>query len=389
MAAEEQDASIIRVMLVDDSAVVRGLMSRALQQDPRIHIVATANDGDMAINVLQRNPVDVIILDVEMPKKDGLEALPILLAMAPNTHVIMASSLTQRNASISMRAMEMGAADYIPKPTSRGDEGAIQEFYRELKEKVIQLGEAAKRKSEGILPMPALASGLSHQPVIESRKPPMEAEQSTKHATIEQSIKRASSRPLPGSIHAVAIASSTGGPQALIQLLSKSNVVLKNVPVFITQHMPATFTTLLAEHLSADSGLPCKEAVNGELVSNGTVYVAPGDYHMLIEPSGDNHTIRLTQDPPVNFCRPAADPMLKTLAKCYGNRLFAIVLTGMGNDGAGGAKEVKDHGGYVAVQDKESSVVWGMPGAVVAAGNQDEIMPVDDIAARVNELVRR
>lgn len=385
MEVEKQDSSAIRVMLVDDSAVVRGLMSRALQQNPRIHIVATANDGDMAISVLQRNPVDVIVLDIEMPNKDGLEALPILQAMSPHTHIIMASSLTQRNAAISLKALEIGAADYVPKPTSRGDDGAIEAFYADLQNKVLQLGAAARHKAqEAAAPGAAAYAPAFPRPVQTSAEAP-QAEKTRPESRPSPPARK----PLPSSIRAIAIASSTGGPQALLQLLSRAAPHLNHVAVFITQHMPATFTTLLAEHLAADTGLPCKEAVHGELVTPGNIYVAPGDYHMCVQLEGASQTIRLNQEPPVNYCRPAADPMLASLAQCYGKQLLAVVLTGMGMDGREGARAVREAGGYVLVQDEESSVVWGMPGAVVAGGFQDAILSVPGIADYIMEVAKR
>lgn len=385
MDANSSPHELIRVMLVDDSAVVRGLMSRALQQEPRIHIVATASDGDMAISVLQRNAVDVIVLDIEMPKKDGLEALPILKALSPDTHVIMASSLTQRNASISLKALEMGAADYIPKPTSRGDQGAIDAFYHELQMKVLELGAAARQRGQ----LQSVA------PRTRQTAPAMQAPPATNavssqptQASAVSGEHNAALRTMARPVAAIAIASSTGGPQALVKLLSLSRASLGQVPIFITQHMPPTFTTLLAEHLSTDTGLSCKEAVHGELVAPGTVYIAPGDYHMQIVASGSGKAIQLNQDPPVNFCRPAADPMIMSLATLYGRHLLVLVLTGMGNDGCAGARAAKEAGGTVVVQDKESSVVWGMPGSVVSAQLEDAVMDLPRMSQFIAEAVR-
>ena len=357
-------ADPIKVMLVDDSAVVRGLMSRALKADPNIEIVATASDGEMAIKVLQQHTIDVILLDIEMPVMDGLTALPRLIELSPCTHVIMASSLTQRNAEISMKAIEMGATDYVPKPTSRGDAGAIDDFYEELRTKVLALGPKAQQARQ--------AGTVVLKP-----------------ATIAKDVEaQAATAPVPSPtkrIDAIAIASSTGGPQALSVVLSHIKDAVHNVPVFITQHMPATFTQMLAEHLSRDTGITCMEAADDQAIENSKVYIAPGDFHMTIVGEASAPKIKLSQEPPVNFCRPAADPMFESLVQLYGDNLLVLVLTGMGSDGLKGAGLAKEAGATIVVQDEASSVVWGMPGAIANAGLATHVLPLANIAAFINE----
>lgn len=370
-AAQQQGA--IHVMLVDDSAIVRGMMTRAFQDEPQIKVVATASDGEMALRVITQYVIDVIVLDIEMPKMDGLAALPELLRLSPNTRVIMASTLTERNADISLRALKLGASDYIPKPSSSGqDRDAAASFYRELKEKIIALGSKVAKENAVRRPAPSPA------------EPPVIAQPKRDMRTPEGQIKYPDYQ-----VQAIAIASSTGGPQALLSVLKQLYQQPVNVPIFITQHMPEKFTALLAQHLTQDARCDCREAVHGELVESKRVYLAPGNYHMVAQPSSSAVQLVLNQEAPVNFCRPSADPMLESLAAIYQRHLLTVVLTGMGHDGLGGAREVVARGGSVIAQDEETSVVWGMPGAVAQAGICKAVLALNDIAAYLQHALQR
>lgn len=340
----------IKVMVVDDSAVVRGLMTRALEQDPLIRVVASAHHGAMALGLLKQYPVDVIILDIEMPEMDGMTALPKLLAMDPNVKIIMASTLTHRNASISLEALKKGASDYLPKPSASNQE-AVKHFYRELIEKVKALG----GKTYDISPVPVSAAPA---PVAKRDIQP----------------------------RAIGIGASTGGPQALLAFFEKFKGKPSKLPIFITQHMPATFTAIMAENIAGVSGRPCAEAQDGEVVQPGHIYVAPGDFHMEVIAGKPGPIIRLNQNPPENFCRPAVDPMMRSLASVYGNGLLAIIFTGMGHDGLKGCQEVVKAGGVVTAQDEASSIVWGMPRAVSEAGICTRILPPQGLADYVLSL---
>ena len=359
---------VINVMLVDDSAVIRGLMSKALSVDPGIHIIATASDGSTAINAAKRTPPDIIILDIEMPGMDGITALPELLKTVPGCKIIMASTLTLRNAAISMQAMALGAADYLPKPSAKF--GAdVDVFYRELIEKVKALGLPivhARRAANA-------ASSAAAAPAVAVAAPPA--------PVVPKPIQLVPSNgPLHvGGVKALAIASSTGGPQALLSVFEQIKGHFLNLPIFITQHMPPTFTTILADHISKASGRVATEAKDGEKVEAGHVYVAPGDFHMMPEKQGADVVIRTNQGPQENFCRPAADPMLRALSGIYGSHLAVLVLTGMGQDGMLGAKEVVASGGSVIAQDEASCVVYGMPKAVVENGLCRAVLPLPEI----------
>lgn len=368
----------INVLLVDDSAVIRGLMSKAIAVDPEIQIIGTAGDGAMAISMAKSNAPDVIILDIEMPGMDGITALPELLKIAPKTKIIMASTLTLRNAAISMQALSLGASDYIPKPSAKfGNEVDI--FYREIIEKTKALGGPAARARGHAAPTSAAASGSVATPAAAPATPKLAA----------KFVPPASaSTPLHVSgVKALAIASSTGGPQALLSLFEQLKGRLPNLPIFITQHMPPTFTTILAEHITKISGRTCAEGKDGEVVVPGRVYLAPGDYHMIPESKNGSIIITTNQGPQENYCRPAADPMLRALAGIYGKHLAVVVLTGMGQDGMLGSKVVVEAGGSVIAQDEASCVVYGMPKAVVENGLCRAVLPLPEIGSYLTQQI--
>ena len=360
----------IRVMVVDDSAVVRGLLTRALEGEADMKIVASAGDGEMALTAMQRTPADVIILDIEMPKMDGLTALPRLLALNPAVKIIMASTLTTRNAEVSMKALSLGATDYLAKPSAAKELTSGQPFLAEMIAKVRALGESARRAT---LPAPA-ATALAAGPLGAVR------------ATGLYVGKAVSLREMPKwRPDAIAIGSSTGGPQAVQVVLEQLGKDLPQ-PIFLTQHMPPTFTRILAENITRATGLKSAEATDGQLVEAGHLYIAPGDWHMTVERRNAMPTLCLNKNPPENFCRPAVDPMLRSLVPIYGKRLLTVILTGMGQDGMRGAESVVQAGGAVIAQDEASSVVWGMPGAVATAGLCSAILPLKEIGPLVKRL---
>jgi two-component system chemotaxis response regulator CheB len=358
-----------RVMVVDDSAVIRGLLTRALEKDPTIKVAASVGNGEAAIKALERHDIDVVILDIEMPVMDGLTALPKLLAAKPGIQIIMASTLTRKNAEVSLRALQAGAADYLPKPTSTSELTGADAFRRELLEKVKALAKAARPAR----PATSRAVGQKAAAAAVARSP------------VRPIILRKASAALP---RIIAIGSSTGGPQALLEVLRDMAASVK-LPILITQHMPATFTTLLAEHIERATGVPCAEGRDGEAVSAGRIYLAPGNYHMTVERAAVGSVIRLNQDQPENFCRPSVDPMLRSLAPVYGSALLTLILTGMGTDGQKGAAEVVAAGGTVIAQDEATSVVWGMPGAVATSGLCSAVLPIREIGPSVRKLVMR
>lgn len=349
-------ADAIRVLIVDDSAVIRGALGRIIDAEHDMLVATTAPNGKVALDALRHTKVDVVLLDVEMPEMDGLTALPLILAQYPDTRVIMASSLTQRGAEVTMHALAMGAADYIAKPAAKSGSATLAAISIEIASKVRAIGRAAR--------------GLRHLPRATPRPP----------VPVRTELLAARSGDAPTRI--LAIASSTGGPNALSDVLSALPTDFP-LPILITQHMPAVFTGLLASRLERDTGRRCMEAKDGDLITPNCTYVAPGEYHMIVQTNEGLPYVRLTQTPPENYCRPSADPMLMSIASIYGASTMVIVLTGMGEDGLRGCREVHQRGGRIMVQDEATSVVWGMPGAVANAGIASSILPLPKIGAAI------
>ena len=342
-------AEPVRVMLCDDSAVIRAALARMLESDPGIRIVARAADGRAALAALKPGEVDVAVLDIEMPVMDGLTALPRLLALDPGLRVIVASTLTTRGADVALQALRLGAADYLAKPSAAGLSGS-DAFRTELIAKVKGLARLRRRAA----PVAPPAIGLRPPPRV---------------------------KPL-----LLAIGSSTGGPQALFALVRGLGARV-GVPVVATQHMPPAFIPILAEHISKLGFLPCKVAAAGEALLPDHIYLAPGERHLLVARHAAGLQAQLADTPPENFCRPAVDPMLRSAALATGGRTLAVMLTGMGQDGLLGTRALIDAGGTAIAQDEATSVVWGMPGAIARAGLCHAILPLPAIAERVRSLL--
>lgn len=336
----------VRVLLADDSAVVRGLMTRWLAE-AGIEIAGAATNGREAVEYAQRLKPNVVVLDVEMPELDGISAIPKIMTAAPGVRILMVSALTRRNAEVTVRALAAGAADYIPKPEA-GRVAAAADFRRDLIERIKALGVPRQRSA----PLPA------------APRPP--------------------AAPAPTRLAArwpaelLVIGSSTGGPQALQTVVSHLAGRVRT-PIVIVQHMPQMFTAILAEHLAKAFRAPAQEAKDGMPLLGGQIYVAPGDYHLRIARGSSGPVAQLDQSPPVNFCRPAVDPMFASAADAYGHGVVGAVLTGMGSDGRNGAGAIVAKGGTVIAQDEATSVVWGMPGAVAQAGYAAAIKPLEEI----------
>jgi len=373
------------VMVVDDSVVIRGLISRWIAAEPDMVVAASLRTGLDAVNQIERVNPDVAVLDIEMPELDGISALPQLLAKKRNLIVIMASTLTRRNAEVSFKALSLGASDYIPKPESTREASAAEIFHHDLIQKIRSLGAKVRRAvpaspNHAAPGYPATSPPLA--PALERSREPLSRppQAPVAHPPL---TRRAFSSQAP---RALLIGSSTGGPQALMTLVAEIGAVIDRFPVLITQHMPPTFTTILAEHLARSSHRPAHEAVDGEIVKAGTIYLAPGGRHMRVVRRGAEVAIALDDGPSVNFCKPAVDPLFSSAIDVWQGGILAVVLTGMGSDGMRGGKEIVAAGGSVIAQDEATSVVWGMPGAAANAGICSAILPLGQIAPKLVRL---
>jgi len=367
----EDSSHQIHVMLVDDSAVVRGFIGRILESDPDIRIVASVANGEQGVTSVARHHPDIVILDVEMPVMDGLTALPKILAASPGVRVIMCSTLTLRNAEITMKAFQLGATESIAKPSNSSDIYSADGFKTEILRMVKALGR------RGTTPVrPAATTAPSHAGTFAGGQ----------NAALKQKTSFDLHKNMPGEIfrpNLLAIGSSTGGPQALFKVIGSFKDF--TVPIILTQHMPATFTKILAQHITQQTGVTAFEGENGMIVEPGKVYVAPGGFHMTFEKKGLQVSIVLDNGPPENFCKPSVDPMLRSAIKTWGPKFLTVILTGMGSDGLPGAKAVVEGGGRVIAQDQETSVVWGMPGAVATNGLCTAVLPLQDIGPWVRQ----
>jgi two-component system, chemotaxis family, protein-glutamate methylesterase/glutaminase len=371
----------VKVMLVDDSAIIRGLYRRMIDQDPDIEIVSDAGNGQQAIDRLKKTPVHLIVLDIEMPVMDGLTAIPHLLEVQPDVMILMSSTLTTRNAEFGIQAMNVGAADYIEKPSSSNELTTGVDFKTEFLRKIKALGATAQRRPSHTAG--SVAKRSTRSPDV---TPSEEKAGSGWNLEVSKDIKLR--EPGTSKPRIVAVGSSTGGPQALANVFENLPATIE-VPIVVAQHMPPTFTKILAERIENLSSWKCHEAEDGEELKSGTVLIAPGGYHMVVAMDGAKVVARLNQDAAENFCRPAVDPLFRSVASVYGAASLAVVLTGMGHDGRNGGQMIVDKGGTLYAQDEQSSVVWGMPGAVAVAGICSKVIPLDSVATEIKNYVSR
>ncbi|HLN26722.1 MAG TPA: chemotaxis response regulator protein-glutamate methylesterase [Gemmataceae bacterium] len=349
----------IRVLVVDDAVVVRRMVTDVLAADPALEVAGTAANGRIALaKIPQVNP-DIVTLDVEMPEMNGLETLAAIRKLYPLLPVIMFSTLTERGAATTIDALSLGANDYVTKPANVGSVAEALQCLRDQLVPKVKLWCTRMSRHDTV----ALRPGASFAYLAAPRKGAVQA-------------------PL---VDALAIGVSTGGPNALSALLPQLPGDLP-VPTFIVQHMPPVFTKLLAERLATQSALKVSEAVPGSEVRPGHVYVAPGDYHMVVKSEGVAKRIRTNQEPQENSCRPAVDVLFRSVVDVYGPGTLGVILTGMGQDGLRGCECIREVGGQILAQDEASSVVWGMPGFVARAGLADAVVPLGEVAG---EIVRR
>lgn len=341
----------IRVLIIDDSAVMRGLLRMTFATSPEIELVGMATDGVAGVEAVERLNPDLVLLDIEMPRMNGLEALEAIRARDPRVKIIMCSTLTRRGAAITLEALAHGASDYVAKPSAQqGAREGIEALSRELLPKIRSLFSAHREQAAQTIPPQPLRS----QP---------------------RYIKDSATGVL-------AIGVSTGGPAALEKFLPALPPDFP-APILVVQHMPPVFTALLAERLNGACGIRVCEAIAGQEITAGTAYLARGDWHMQTIGSASRCLLRLTQAAPEQFCRPSVDVLFRSIATVYGSGVTAVVLTGMGSDGLEGCRTIRAAGGRILVQDRETSTVWGMPGVVAESGLADMVLPIEAMAAEV------
>jgi two-component system chemotaxis response regulator CheB len=336
-------------MIVDDSVVVRGLVARWIGEASGFEVVTTVANGRLALDALDRVQPDIVLLDLEMPEMDGLTALPHLLRRRPELKVIVVSTLSTRNAEISLKCLSLGAVDYLAKPQGHRQVTTSAEFRRELIDKLKALAGSRGRPARATL---RLAAQQQPRPVP---------------------------RPIPTRPRCLLIGASTGGPRAVEEVLIGLGSALQRLPVLVVQHMPPMFTGVFADHLRVQTGIRACEPEDGEGLVPGTVYIAPGGRHMGLSVGLGDPVIRLDDGPPENFCRPAVDVLFRDAAAVFGAAVLAVVLTGMGQDGTHGARALSAAGATIFAQDEATSTIWGMPGSIVKAGLAQDVLPLDAI----------
>lgn len=351
----------IRVLVVDDSLVIRKVLCEALASDPAIEVAGTASDGRIALaKIAQLNP-DLITLDIEMPNLSGLETIAEIRKLHAKLPIIMFSTLTERGASATLDALALGASDYVTKPGNTGSlKVTMERIQRELVPKIKALcGRRLWEKTQTLT-----------------------GSQKTATPVTSLASQRATAR-----IDVLAIGTSTGGPNALAELLPAIPGDFP-IPIVIVQHMPPLFTKMLAERLNKQTTIGVRECEAGKTLEPGQAWIAPGDHHMTVERRGLAVQLAVNQAAPENSCRPAVDVLFRSVAGTFGIHALAVVLTGMGYDGVLGSRAIRERGGRVYVQDEASSVVWGMPGQVAAAGQADNILPLHAMAGEIDRQVR-
>jgi two-component system chemotaxis response regulator CheB len=354
--------SRIRVLVVDDSAVVRRIVTEALAADSVIEVVGIAANGRKAVEQVAALKPDAVTMDIEMPEMNGIDAVRLIRKTNPRLPIVMFSTLTERGASATLDALAAGASDYVTKPSNVD---SFEQSKKNVREQLIPKLKALTGTRRAALG--GTAAGARQVPPAQ---------------------QHAGRRARTGPFQALVIGCSTGGPDALATVLPTLPADLA-VPVLVVQHMPPLFTRLLAQRLDSHCKLSVSEAVEGDQVAAGRILIAPGGRHMVVRRQGTSIVVHLTDDPPENFCRPAVDVMFRAASTVFADRLFGVVLTGMGRDGEKGSILIRRAGGEVVVQDEATSVVWGMPGAVAMAGQADRVIPLPRIGQEIAATLAR
>lgn len=362
--AENDVKENLKVMIVDDMVTQRHILSQIMSDFSGIEVIGSAPNGKIALAKIGFKPPDLVLLDMFMPEMDGLETLAQIKSLHPHIDVIILSAIDREMAELTMKALSAGALDFLLKPTGKTAQDGMQQLRAELS-RLVSLAKTRKYSRQIRSNAPAT---LTPPPVPECR-PFMKS---------GRKISR---------IDVVVIGVSTGGPNALQEIIPKLSADFP-VPVLIVQHMPPMFTTSLASRLNQMSDIRVVEANEGDIIEKGVVYIAPGGHHLVVRNASGQKITGLSDSPPVHSCRPAADVLFRSVAMTYNGKALAVVLTGMGSDGTSGVAAIRRKGGYAIVQDAKSSVIWGMPGSVVEAGEADDIIALDQIASKIMGIVK-
>ena len=367
-----------KILIVDDTIVYRRILGEVLEGFPEVEVVGSAPHGRLALAKMEQTPADLVLLDLEMPEMDGLETLLELRKRYPETSVVMISGSNLRSASITVRALGLGALDFLQKPEGRDPEASraelrdhLRPLLRHLQTRINMQQGRGGRQEAAVPSFIAAPAPRPSEPV--------------------QRVQRLA--PLPSRFDVVGIGISTGGPNALGEVIPHLPADLA-VPVLLVQHMPPLFTASLAEQLAQRSAVKVREARDGEPILPGTVYIAPGGKHMVVRRRGDVDggslpIVGLNDNPPENSCRPSVDVLFRSLAAQYDGNMLAVIMTGMGNDGCEGVRAMKRRGCHCLTQSESTCVVYGMPLAVDEAGLSDEQVPLGQMAHRIQSLVRK
>lgn len=382
--------SDIRVLIADDTALYRKILSMAVEKVDGTKIVGAASDGVLALEILKRQPVDLVLLDVCMPRMDGLDALKEIGKLYPGTAVVMLSGVTTADADTTVEALQLGALEFIPKPKTRSIDESMEQLRQELV-RIVRLVRV-RRSVSAITARSVLFPAREPHPDHKAAPPP----EAKPH--VSRPVQPAAPVYTPRKVVSfdpdrslVVIGVSTGGPNALNRLFS---LMPKRIgcPILVVQHMPAFFTASLATFISKKTGLSVKEGADGEVIRNDTVYIAPGGRHMVLEREGSGLTtayrLRMNDDPPVNSCRPSVDVLFESVAESYLGGIISVIMTGMGEDGTAGVDRIRKRGNCISLAQNEATcVVYGMPRSVAEKGLVDEVIPLDGLAPRISELL--
>lgn len=371
----------IKVLIVDDSALVRQMLGEMLSSHPQIEVVGSAHDPYMARDMIKQLHPDVLTLDIEMPKMDGISFLKNLMRLHP-LPVVMVSTLTEHGAEVTLQALELGAIDFVTKPKINLVQ-TFENYAQEICSKVLM----ASKVSRGTLERQyaRYSSNQQTRPKVERNIPSTIVSEKYDADVI---LKKATHpRPIRSSEKIIAIGASTGGTEAIKEVLMR--LPANTPPIVISQHIPAAFSGPFAQRMDSVSELTVHEAKDNQPILQGHVYIAPGDKHLLIEPVGGKFICRLNDGPPVNRHKPSVDVMFRSVAQNVGNNAIGVILTGMGADGAKGLKEIQETGAATIAQDQKTSVVWGMPGEAVKLNAADYVLGLDQVAHKILSLANK